>query len=231
MAIAHTKNRLPSRAIKGQIPFEILTGRKAKLEHLRVLGCDAYALHKAPGRNKLQEKADHYLLVGYGDTTGTYKVYDPKKRTILITRDVVFNEEGFIRRRYLPYQDHFGMGDDIEGDDLIPPANNHPSSRDLLPDDAEDDDDDDDDDGHPHHPPPPPARDMPDSPNPAVKDEHQSEAGPSQPRQQTPPPRPVPRIKVPKLKSRKVPVRPPTPPTPTPQRDAEQPESPDPLLL
>ena len=123
LAIAHTKNRLPSRAIKGQIPFEVLTGRKAKLEHLRVLGCDAYALHKAPGRNKLQEKADHYLLVGYGDTTGTYRVYDPMKRIILITRDVVFNEEGFIKRTYLPYQDHFGMGDDIEGGDLVPPAN------------------------------------------------------------------------------------------------------------
>ena len=42
-AVVYIKNRLPSRAIGGRVPFEVLTKKKAYLNHLRVLGCDAYA--------------------------------------------------------------------------------------------------------------------------------------------------------------------------------------------
>ena len=92
------------------VPLEVLTKKKMSLKHLRVLGCDAYALVKAPGRDKLQQKGDRYVLVGYGVDRGTYRLLHPYRRTILVTQDVVFNEEGFIRKRYLPFRDHVGSG-------------------------------------------------------------------------------------------------------------------------
>lgn len=144
-AVIHTKNHVPSSATNGKVPLEILTGKKIDLSHLRVLGCDAYALYKAPGRNKLQQKADQYILVGYGVDAGTYRLFDPKKRSILISRDVVFNEEGFIRKHYLPYRDHFGMGpdfDDHSEEFTLPP--NDPETL-LIPSQQGNDDDNDDD--------------------------------------------------------------------------------------
>jgi len=120
LSIVHIKNRLPSRAIGGQIPFELLTGKTAKLGHLRILGCDAYVLHKGPGRNKLEEKSTHCILVGFGDTSGTYRLFDPRHNVVIISHDVVFNEEGFIRKCYLPYRDHFGIGGKIGGNSVTP---------------------------------------------------------------------------------------------------------------
>ena len=82
---------------------------------------NTYALFKTPGRNKLQEKAEYYVLVGYGDTTGTYRLLDPKTRKVLITRDVVFNEEGFICKRYLPHYAYFSMEGEMGVSDFAPP--------------------------------------------------------------------------------------------------------------
>ena len=114
-AIVYIKNRLPSQAIGGRVPFEKLTGRKAKLSHLRILGCDAYTLFKWPGRSKLDEKADQMILVRYGDITGIYRLFDPRRNAIVVSRDVVFNEEGFVHKRYLPFEDHFGIGGNLGG--------------------------------------------------------------------------------------------------------------------
>jgi transposase InsO family protein len=193
MAVVHIKNRIPSAAINGQIPFESLTGKQADVSHLRVLGCDAYALFKASGRSKLEQKADHHILVGYGIDAGTYRLYDPLKKTILVTRDVVFNEEGFVRKRYLPYQDHFGMGE--IGGDLFPPPResileevSSPDSGNPLNVPSSDDDDDDDE---------------------------QPVQLPISPPAPAPPAAPVPRRNPPRQVNL-VPVRPATPPSPTP---------------
>jgi hypothetical protein len=103
LGIVHTKNLLPSQAIGGRIPLEVLTGRKADLSHLRILGCDAYPLHKAPGRDKFDPRADLHQLVGYGRDSNAYVFYNPARHTFMVSRDAVFNEEAFIREKFLPY--------------------------------------------------------------------------------------------------------------------------------
>ena len=154
-AVVHTKNLLPSQAIGGKIPHEVLTGRKADLSHLRILGCDAYPLHKAPGRDKLAPRADLHQLVGYGHDSTVYLFYNPKTRKIAVSRDAVFNEEAFVREKFLPYHGHTKVEGEIGGE-LIPPAreskltelpdsetgilNNNPLEHPLQ-------DDDDDEDG------------------------------------------------------------------------------------
>ena len=40
---AYLKNRCPTTTIKGMTPYEAWFGKKTKVEHLRVFGCDAYA--------------------------------------------------------------------------------------------------------------------------------------------------------------------------------------------
>ena len=36
-------NRVPTKSLEGQTPYEALSGRKPNLEHLRVFGCLGYA--------------------------------------------------------------------------------------------------------------------------------------------------------------------------------------------
>ena len=144
LAVVHIKNRLPSKAIRNQIPLELMTGKISSLTHLRVLGCDAYALFKAPGRNKLQQKANHYILVGYGVDAGTYRLYDTSTRKILVSRDVVFNEEGYIRAKYLPYRDYFGMGDVADQGEMSNDLQFLEDAEDASGNNSEDIDEDDD---------------------------------------------------------------------------------------
>src|SRR3954471_11325725 len=120
-ADVHTINRLPSKAINGKVPFEVLSNRKADVSHLRIIGCDAFRTIKTH-QGKLSPTGRHCMLLGYGPDTGVYQVWDPTEHRVVTTRDVTFNEDGFIRSRYLPYYNHFGMGIDRVGGTLEVPT-------------------------------------------------------------------------------------------------------------
>ena len=71
-------------------PFE--TKEKPKDDHLHVFGYDAYAHISKDDRKKLDSKSRKCILVGYGQETKGYRVYDPKRERIIYSRDVKFNE-------------------------------------------------------------------------------------------------------------------------------------------
>ena len=62
-----------------------------------VFGCKAFARVPKDERGKLDSKAKNCILVGYGDETKAYPLYDPLKKRICFSRDVCFkeNEHGF----------------------------------------------------------------------------------------------------------------------------------------
>ncbi|KMS64844.1 hypothetical protein BVRB_042090, partial [Beta vulgaris subsp. vulgaris] len=51
-AAVHVTNRLPSKANDGRSPFEVWSGTVPDISHLRVFGCQAYALIPKPKRKK-----------------------------------------------------------------------------------------------------------------------------------------------------------------------------------
>lgn len=57
-------NRLPSRAIDNKTPHEILLGRNASYDHLRIFGCLAYA-HENKKADKFSERGRPGIFVGY----------------------------------------------------------------------------------------------------------------------------------------------------------------------
>ena len=73
-------------------PFEAWTGCKPKVCHLRVSGCDEYSHISKDERHKLDSKARKCILMGYREATKGYRLYDPKRRNIIYSRDVQFNE-------------------------------------------------------------------------------------------------------------------------------------------
>ncbi len=73
-------------------PFEIFFKKKPSVEHLRVIGCRAYVHIPDCKRKKLDPKAIPCWLVGYGEETKGWKLWDPVSRKIILSRDVTFDE-------------------------------------------------------------------------------------------------------------------------------------------
>ena len=69
-------------------PYEAWFEQKPAVDHLRVLGCDAYVhVPKDERRNLIRN-------VCSWDTTKGYRLYDPGKDRVIYSRDVRFNEGG-----------------------------------------------------------------------------------------------------------------------------------------
>ncbi|CAN7087861.1 unnamed protein product [Brassica rapa subsp. narinosa] len=94
-------NRMPTKVLKDQAPFEVLNKRKPSLEYMRVFGCLCYVLVPGELRNKLEARSRKAMFIGYSTTQKGYKCYDPEARRcynpdtrrVLVSRDVKFVEE------------------------------------------------------------------------------------------------------------------------------------------
>jgi hypothetical protein len=88
----YIRNRCTTKAIDGMTPYEAWTGAKPTVKHLRVFGCDAFVHIPKDERHKLDSKSKKCILLGYGEHTKGYRLYDPERRRVLYSRDVKFNE-------------------------------------------------------------------------------------------------------------------------------------------
>lgn len=86
-------NRVAAKGLDGKTPYEIWKGRKPNLSHLRIFGCTAYAHIPHDERAKFDPKAIKCCFVGYCETQKAFRLWDPIKRKLRISRDVVFHEE------------------------------------------------------------------------------------------------------------------------------------------
>ena len=91
-------NQSPSTAIGCKIPQEVWKGHPCDYSKLKVFGCDAYALVPEHQCSKLYPKSKRYILVGYGDGTKGYRLWDPTTHKIIINRDVKFSESSLENR-------------------------------------------------------------------------------------------------------------------------------------
>ena len=89
----YLRNRSPTKALKDMTPFEAWTKEKPKIEHLRVFGCDAYALIPKDERAKFESKSRKSIFVGYGESVKGYRLYDPNRAIVFYSRNVLFNEK------------------------------------------------------------------------------------------------------------------------------------------
>lgn len=74
-----------------ETPYEAWRGRKPRVSHLRIFGCIAYALVNS--HHKLDEKSKKCIFVGYCTQSKAYRLYNPLSGKIIVSRNVVFNED------------------------------------------------------------------------------------------------------------------------------------------
>jgi hypothetical protein len=93
----HILNRVPSKSVP-KTPYELWTGRKPSLNHLRVWGYPVEAKVFNPNIGKLNSKTFSYYFIGYPEKSKCYRFYCPNRHTKFIeTRHAVFLEEELIR--------------------------------------------------------------------------------------------------------------------------------------
>lgn len=86
----HIINRTPTKAIPSdKTPFELWHGKRPELKYLRTFGSTAYCHNKTPS-GKCEDRAIKGILVGF-EPSG-YRIYNPKNRKIIVSKDVKFDE-------------------------------------------------------------------------------------------------------------------------------------------
>ena len=85
-------NRVATRSLNAQTPYEVFKGRKPSVKHLRVFGCVGHTKIDAPHLRKLDHRSRVLIHLGTEPGSKAYRLLDPTKRRIVVSRDVVFDE-------------------------------------------------------------------------------------------------------------------------------------------
>lgn len=89
---AYLINRIATKTLISQTPYEALKKRKPNVEHLRVFGCVAYAKTEAVNMKKLDNRSRTLVHLGTEPGSKAYRLFDPTSQKIVVSRDVVFDE-------------------------------------------------------------------------------------------------------------------------------------------
>lgn len=105
----YLRNHSPTKVLCEKTPFEAWTEKKPTVAHLRVFGCKAYMHIPKDERGKLDSKSKQCIFVGYGEETKGYHLWDPVKRRICFSWDVLFNEDprGIVFESDIEKRDYF----------------------------------------------------------------------------------------------------------------------------
>ena len=85
-------NRVATRSLEGTTPYEALRSRKPNLSHVKVFGCVCHARTERAGRKKLDDRSRTLVHLGIEPGSKAYRLLDPLSKRIIVSRDVVFEE-------------------------------------------------------------------------------------------------------------------------------------------
>ncbi|KAD4179873.1 hypothetical protein E3N88_28464 [Mikania micrantha] len=85
-------NRLPTKILKDQTPYEALKGNKPRVDHLKVFGCVGFVKTPSQLTRKLDDRSTTMVNLGIEPGTKAYRMYDVEGRRLVVSRDVVFIE-------------------------------------------------------------------------------------------------------------------------------------------
>lgn len=91
----HILNRSPTHSVQNMTPEEAWNGLKPNIDHFRIFGCVTFAHIPDEKRKKLDDKGEKCIFLGVSEQSKAYKLYNPLTKKIVISRDVVFDEEKF----------------------------------------------------------------------------------------------------------------------------------------
>ena len=164
-------NLSPSVPLAGDIPQRVWSGKDVSYKHLKVFGCKAFVHVPRDERSKLDSKTKQCIYLSSPSDEFGSRLWDPIKKKIVRSRDVVFIEDETIQDIGKPEKpkattpqvvldqvnpplvhDNHGGDDDAEDSD---DATEQGSTSEGHDEPSEEDDDNDDGDANPPDSPPP----------------------------------------------------------------------------
>lgn len=86
-------NRCPTLTVKDVTPEEAWSGVKPSVDLFRVFGSIAHVHVPVEKRTKLDNRSITCVLLGVSEESKGYRLFDPIAKRIVVSRDVVFEEE------------------------------------------------------------------------------------------------------------------------------------------
>ena len=86
--VMYVHNRTPTKALGGLTLYEVLYGVKPDVSHLRAFGAPCAVVEPSELVRKLDDQSRMCLFVGYKYEGGGYRVWDPKRRVVVESRDI-----------------------------------------------------------------------------------------------------------------------------------------------
>ena len=68
-------------------------GKKPNLGHVRIFGSEAFVHIPKQFTKKFDARAEKVILVGYDGESSNYRAYDPNRKRVSESRDVILNEK------------------------------------------------------------------------------------------------------------------------------------------
>ena len=90
--VVYILNQSSTKALQGQTPHKKWTGRKHSVDHMRIFGSIVHVKNTKRHLNKVQDRSQPMLFIGYELGTKAYKCFDPINFKVIISRDVIFEE-------------------------------------------------------------------------------------------------------------------------------------------
>src|SRR3954466_783308 len=89
---AYLINRSPSTVLDARCAEEAWSGKDIDYSSLKVFGCKVYVHIPSDERNKLKPKSLECIFLGFENGVKGYRLWDPKNKKKVLSRDVIFNE-------------------------------------------------------------------------------------------------------------------------------------------
>ncbi|GBP49905.1 Retrovirus-related Pol polyprotein from transposon TNT 1-94 [Eumeta japonica] len=89
----YLRNRSVVTGLNDMTPYEVWTGNKPNLSHVRIFGSKVMMHIPKEKRLKWDEKARELILVGYAENVKGYRVYDPENNSVTTSRDIIIMEK------------------------------------------------------------------------------------------------------------------------------------------
>ena len=90
---AHIQNRAFHKSVKGMTPYEAWFGEKPNVSNFRIFRTKSWARIPSEKTKALQPQRKECLMVGYGEETKGYKLFDTSNCKSFVERSVKFEEE------------------------------------------------------------------------------------------------------------------------------------------
>nr|GEX58179.1 hypothetical protein [Tanacetum cinerariifolium] len=88
----YTQNRSIILLTNGITPYHIINDNKPSIKHLHIFGCICYITRDGESLDKMKEKGDPCIMVGYSTQSKGYRVYNKRTRMLVESIHIRFDE-------------------------------------------------------------------------------------------------------------------------------------------